>query len=154
MVEGEVVRLVADTCGVRENHFQCDRGVGEVGVADCETDQIANIVIERDESLLDKLHQRGRCERFRDRRNTHKVVVSERSLALQILVAERLVIDYFAIFDYGSRDADSLKLFEDLVDCLIGLLGGECRATRRKQQCGGRDCHKKLVDTHIRWFLG
>ncbi len=60
MVECRVISLVANTCGVREDHSQRDRSVGVVRVADRETDQIANVVIERNDALIDKLHQR-RC---------------------------------------------------------------------------------------------
>ena len=106
-----------------------------VRIAYGEADEIAHVVIQRDTSALDLLHECSGCERLGDRCYTHHVVVGQRCLGLKVLVAKRLVVDDLSVLNDGSRDADDLKLVDNSLNGLVGLtllLSGKAHESERQ----------------------
>ena len=118
MIQCKVIFLISDTGCMRENHFQSNRYVRVMWISDLETDQIADIVIQRENSLVYQLQKRSSRKGFRNGSNSHDILIGQRSFSFQILVSKRFVIHNLTILYYSSRNTYRLEFIHNFVDSL------------------------------------
>ena len=135
---------------MREQHLQGDRGVGEAGIADLETEQVAHIVGEGELALLDLLQQAGGRERLGDGSDAEDRLVVYRFLGGQVLYAEVLVVDDLVVLYHGAADADRVDFGKKCLHVFFKFLGGGFAA--RKQQ-GGHQAEGKESFFHFYGFF-
>ena len=137
---------------MRENHSQGDWNLRMMRISNLETNEIAHIIVQREDALVHQLEERGSCKRLGDGGNTHDIIIGQRSFCLQILVSERLIVHYFTIFHHSSRDTNSLKLIHHIVDGLVSHLFAR-RGTRHEHHQRSNNQQDKFRITHVSFIF-
>ena len=133
MVKRGIILWVAETGCVRKHHAQCDRYLWVMWVAYLEANEIAHIIVERDDTFLHKLHEGGCGEGLGDRCDTHEMISSQRRLAIEIGIAKSFFIDDLPILDYDSSDTYCLVVVHHLLNSLVGAFLRAGSATHHQQ---------------------
>ena len=152
-VQFKVTLAVVNAGSVREQHFQGDDGVRELGVADGETGQVAHIRVKGYQALFDELHHGGGTEGLGDGRNAEEGVLLHGRLFLQVGQTKLMAVDNLVILHHGHGQTHVSNLLAERLyiffkSCLFGL-----RATAGSKACGHGSKYKQSFHINNRTFL-